>query len=197
MASLRFLWSNRSKFSVNSKQFYKVWGKRLLSFPELLQRNYRRWKLVQQGATVHETAEIGEVIIDGHKDYLTVGSFAFLGRVTIALHCPVSIGNCVCINDGVRILSASHDVLDPKWTQTSAEIVIDDYAWIGVGAIILPGVHLGYGSVVGAGAVVSKSVAPGEIVVGNPAKAVTKTRSTRLDYNPCEFLTPNRAWLVG
>lgn len=197
MASLSFLWSHRSKFSINSKQFYRAWGKRLFSLPELMQRNYRRWKLVTQGADIHETAEIGEVIVDGNKEFLTVGSYTFLGRVTIALHCPVSIGNRVCINDGVRILSASHDVLDPVWTLTRAEIIIDDYAWIGIGAMILPGVHIGYGAVVGAGAVVSKSVAPGEIVVGNPAKAITKTRAAQLDYNPCEFLSANRAWLIS
>ena len=75
--------------------------------------------------------------------------------------------------------------------------MIEDYAWIGTGAMILPGVCIGRGAVFGAGAVVSKSVAPGAIVVGNPAKPISKSRCEIFDYNPCEFLAANRAWLVG
>ena len=62
--------------------------------------------------------------------------------------------------------------------------------------MILPGVYLGRGAVVGAGAVVSKSVTPDSIVIGNPAKPINKVRTQVLGYNPCEFLAANRAWLV-
>ena len=51
--------------------------------------------------------------------------------------------------------------------------------------------------VIGARAVVSKSVEAGAIVVGNPAKPVNRIRCNELNYNPCEFLAANRAWLVG
>ena len=197
MASLHYLWTHRVQPPTGSKEFYRAWGKRILSFPELIQRNRQRSSLVRKGAKIHETAEIGEVVTEGNKKHLSIGAFSFLGQVTIALHCSIKIGDKVCINDGVRILSASHDVLDPKWSHIRAEILIDDYAWIGTGAIILPGVHLGRGAVVGAGAVVSKSVAAGGIVVGNPARSIAKTRALQLDYNPCEFLAANRAWLIG
>lgn len=197
MASLHYLWTNRAKFSINSVKFYRAWAKRILSFPELVTRNKNRRKLTKQGATIHELAEIGEANIGGPKRYLSIDALSFIGRVEIALHCSVSIGKCVCINDGVQILSASHDVSDPKWNHVRAEIIIDDYVWIGTNAMILPGVHLGRGAVVGAGAVVSKSVAAGAIVVGNPARPTSKIRSSVLDYNPCEFLVANRAWLLG
>lgn len=197
MASLSYLWQHRAKFPLNSKAFYRAWGKRLLSYGELRLRNHNRSILTAAGSRIHETAEIGQVIVEGNKKYLTIGSFSFLGKVTIDLHCAVNIGERVCINDGVRILSASHDVLDPQWRHIKAEIFIEDYAWIGTGALILPGVCIGRGAVVGAGAVVSKSVAPGLIVVGNPAKPISKSRCEKLDYNPCEFLAANRAWLIG
>ncbi|MBC6609132.1 acyltransferase [Hymenobacter sp. BT188] len=197
MASLTYLWQHRAKFAVGSKKFYRAWGKRLLSYAELRKRNRNRLRLIAAGAQIHETAEIGEVTLEGNKRCLTIGDFTFIGKVTIALHCAVRIGNRVCINDGVQILSASHDVLDPKWRLTKGEIVIEDYAWIGTGAFILPGVCIGRGAVVGAGAVVSKSVAPGAIVVGNPAKPISKSRCKTFDYNPCEFLAANRAWLLG
>lgn len=197
MASLRYLWKHRVKFDVSSTEFYRVWGKRLFSFPELAHRNRQRTRLVDQGATIHETAEIGEVTVEGNRKNLEIGAFSFLGKVTIALHTLVKIGERVCINDGVRLLSASHDVMDPQWRHVKGEIVIEDFAWIGTGAIILPGVRIGRGAVVGAGAVVSKSVAPNGIVVGNPAKPIAKSRDIEFDYNPCEFLAANRAWLVG
>jgi acetyltransferase-like isoleucine patch superfamily enzyme len=197
MASLSYLWKHRVTFPLRSIQFYRVWGKRIFTLPELIHRNRMRLALAKEGAKIHETVEVGGVKIGGHKSNLTVGAFSFIGQVTVALHCCVKIGEKVCINDGVQILSGSHDVLDPEWRNISAEIIIDDYAWIGTGAIILPGVHIGRGAVVGAGAVVSKSVAAGAIVVGNPAKPISKTRSEKLDYNPCAFLAANRAWLVG
>lgn len=195
MASFRYLWINRVKFSFGSKRFFKAWGKRAFSLPEMIKRNYRRWALVRKGASINENSEIGKVTVDGHKNKLTVGAFSFLGQVIIALHDEVKIGEKVCINDGVRIFTASHDISDPCWNHKKGKVIIEDYAWIASGAIILPGVHIGRGAVVGAGAVVSKSVMAGNIVVGNPARPTSKLRNEVLDYNPCEFLAGNQAWL--
>ena len=113
------------------------------------------------------------------------------------LHDVVEIGSNVCINDGVRILTATHDVNDPDWKHIKKRIVIEDYAWIATDAILLPGVTIGRGAVVGAGAVVSKSVLSGVVVAGNPARETGKIRPENLRYNACEFLAANRAWLVG
>lgn len=60
-------------------------------------------------------------------------------------------------------------------------MIISDRAWIAYRAIILPGVTIGEGAVVGAGAVVMKDVEPYTIVGGNPAKVIKK-RSLDLDY---------------
>ncbi len=197
MASLSYLWENRAKFPLGSTKFYKAWAKRLLLLADVVRRNRRRLKLTQNGASIHNSAEIGEVKVDGNNNNLTIGKLSFLGKTYIALHDQVTIGDFVCINDGVEILTASHDVEDPDWKLIKNSITIEDYAWIGTGAMILPGVRIGKGAVVGARAVVSKSVLPGSIVVGNPAKPVKKTRPKELNYNPCEFLAANRAWLVG
>ncbi|MBG9377069.1 acyltransferase [Panacibacter sp. DH6] len=197
MASIGYLWRNRARFSPASARFYKAWAKRVHALPSLLQRNYRRSKLTGKGATIHETAEIGEVTVQGHKKHLHIGRLSFLGRVMIALHDDVIIGEKVCINDGVEILTASHDIADPEWKHVKAKIVIEDYAWIGTGALLLPGVTIGKGAVVGARAVVTKSVPPGVVVAGNPAKPLQRKRSEELVYDPCEFLAANRAWLKG
>lgn len=195
MASLKYLWKNRMKSKLFSKSFFKSWAKRLLTFPELMKNNNRRKKLINNGADIAETAEIGIVSINGRKNNLSIDDFSTLGKVEIALHDKVTIGKYVCINDGVIILSASHDVSDPLWQHKKAPIYIGDYAWIATNAIILPGVTIGKGAVVGAGAVVSKNVNDYSIVIGNPAKEIEKKRTEKLHYNPCEFLATNNAWL--
>jgi maltose O-acetyltransferase len=197
MASFFYLWRNRVKYPFCSYQFFKVWAKRLLSLNELQKRNRRRRKLIVHGAVIAPTAEIGDAIIGRKRTNFKVGEFSFIGRVQVALHEKVIIGNHVCVNDGVQILTASHDISDPLWQHLKKSIIIDDYVWIATNAIILPGVHIGRGAVIGAGAVVSKDVDPYAIVVGNPAKPINKKRCTELNYNPCEFLAANRAWLIG
>jgi acetyltransferase-like isoleucine patch superfamily enzyme len=195
MASLKYLWKNRVKSRLFSKSFFISWAKRFLTFSELIRNNRRRNNLINNGATIAATAEIGIVTINGKKDNLVIDDFSTLGRVEIALHDKVTIGKYVCINDGVVILSASHDVLDPLWRHKKAPVFIGDYAWIATNAIILPGVSIGKGAVVGAGAVVSKNVNNYTIVTGNPAKEIEKKRTDVLNYNPCEFLATNNAWL--
>lgn len=194
MASLGYLWKNRSKYSFLSKAYLKSWAKRMFSIKQLLVRNFRRIQLIKKGAAISKTAEIGDVSFMGKKSNLRIGNFSFLGRVRIALHNKVEIGNYVCINDGVELLTASHDVRDSEWTQLSSPITINDYVWIATNAIILPGVTIGKGAVIGAGAVVSKDVESFSIVIGNPAIVLQKKRIKKLTYNPCEFVAANRAW---
>jgi maltose O-acetyltransferase len=66
-------------------------------------------------------------------------------------------------------------------------VVIGDHAWIGYRALVLPGVTIGEGGVVAAGAVVTKDVPPYAIVAGNPARVVgqrTRDLTYELDYRP-------------
>jgi len=58
-----------------------------------------------------------------------------------------------------------------------APVTIEDYVWIGHRAIIMPGVTIGRGAVVAAGAVVTKSVPPMSIVAGVPAKIIGQRHS--------------------
>ena len=96
-----------------------------------------------------------------------------------------------------KVLTPSHDVYDSRWKHANCKIMIENYVWIRTSAMILPGFVIGRGAVIGARAVVSKSVPTANIVVGNPARSIAKTRPTNLNYNPCEFLAANRAWVFG
>lgn len=55
-----------------------------------------------------------------------------------------------------------------------SEVVIGKNVWIGANVVVLKGVHIGDGAVIGAGSVVTKDVAKGSVVVGNPAREVEK-----------------------
>lgn len=60
-----------------------------------------------------------------------------------------------------------------NWRRQNKSVIEND-VWIGHGAIIMPGVHIGTGAVIGSGAVVTKDVGPYEIAVGVPAKVIKK-----------------------
>jgi acetyltransferase-like isoleucine patch superfamily enzyme len=88
------------------------------------------------------------------------------------------IGNYVLIAPNVSILAISHkfsdrDIPIAKQGNTNADpVVIEDDVWIGRNAIILPGIKLGKGAIVGAGAVVTKNVPEYKIVGGVPARII-------------------------
>lgn len=88
------------------------------------------------------------------------------------------IGNYVMIAPHVAILSSSHNYQHTDIPMTlqgenkNNPPTIEDDVWIGRNAIILPGVTVGRGSIVGAGAVVNKNVLPWSVVGGVPAKLI-------------------------
>jgi maltose O-acetyltransferase len=89
------------------------------------------------------------------------------------LNADITIGNNVAVAHHVVLVTTTHEIgtaarRSGHWT--SAPIKIGDGCWIGARATILPGVTIGAGSIVAAGAVVSKDVAPNTLVGGVPAK---------------------------
>jgi len=176
-------------------EFFRTWAKRVLTFSTLLKTAFNRWRLVRRGACIADDACIGEGEFSGRAPHLSVGASSFIGRASIMLHEDVNIGAHVCINDRVIILTATHDVGDPQWRHIKKPVIIGDFAWISTGATILPGVEIGRGAVVGAAAVVTKSVPAYGIAVGNPAVLLKKMRTPELRYSPVRFLAFQDAWL--
>lgn len=93
----------------------------------------------------------------------------------------ITIGENVSISSEVCILTADHDLQSYDFIGRLRPVTIEDYAFIGTRAMILPGVTLGQGCAVAAGAVVTKSVPPFTIVAGVPAKSIGM-RQTNLQY---------------
>jgi len=94
----------------------------------------------------------------------------------------IAIGCNVSISAGVTILTASHDPYSENFAGYERGVTVSDYAWIGTNALILPGVDIGEGAVIAAGAVVTSSVPPYAIVAGVPARRIG-SRNERLQYN--------------
>jgi acetyltransferase-like isoleucine patch superfamily enzyme len=93
----------------------------------------------------------------------------------------IFIGENVSISQEVMILSADHDLDSPAFIGRERPVYIEDYAWIGSRAIIMPGVTVGKGAVVAAGAVVTRSVEPYTVVAGVPAKKI-RMRPEGINY---------------
>ncbi len=138
---------------------------------------------------------ISPSVIEGRLAQLAIGDDCAIGRVKIQLHAAVTIGDCVVINDGCELLTGTHDVNSAHWELIAKPITVEDYAWIATGAMLLPGVTVGRGAVVAAGAVVTKSVPPLEIVGGNPARPIGRRGVDQFDYRPSASVALFEAWL--
>ncbi|MBN1844586.1 MAG: acyltransferase [Sedimentisphaerales bacterium] len=93
----------------------------------------------------------------------------------------ITIGNDVSIAHNVSVLSFEHDIGDLNVPIKDAPclprpVVIEDDVWIGAGARILGGVRIGTGSVIGAGAVVTRDVPAYSLAVGVPARPIRSRR---------------------
>nr|WP_314420901.1 DapH/DapD/GlmU-related protein [uncultured Erwinia sp.] len=133
-----------------------------------------------------------EVLANSQMEYSTLGDFSYVGE-----YCSVadaSIGKFVAIANSVRIGAPNHPMerpsqhritYCPEYYSASAvrdagffsrrrddKVIIGHDVWIGHAAIVLPGVTIGDGAVIAAGAVVSKNVEPYTIVGGVPAKTI-------------------------
>ena len=132
-----------------------------------------RLRLVLRGRNIigHRTVFQGSATIEfGDRSFCA-------GNCVFAANAGIKIGRNVMIADAVSIRDTDHgfkslDMPMIDQSTSTGAVTIDDDVWIGHGAIILKGVHIGKGSIVAAGAVVTKSVGAGEIVGGVPATRI-------------------------
>ena len=102
---------------------------------------------------------------------LAIGDDVFIAEdVVLDARGGISIGASTSINSGVQIWTAQHDWRAPDFDYVDAPVRIGHHAWISARAVILPGVTVGDGAVVAAGAVVTRDVEPWTLVGGNPAR---------------------------
>ena len=116
-----------------------------------------------------------------HVDYgrnIFVGADSFVNYGTVFLDiCPIRIGPRAQIGPYVQFLTADHPrdaAARAAGTEWGRPITVGADVWIGGGAILLPGVRVGDGAIIGAGAVVTRDVAAGATVAGNPARPIKR-----------------------
>lgn len=122
--------------------------------------------------TVLQTGSDGELIIGSGTHIQPRCQFS-------AYKGPIKIGSNVEIGPNCAFYSYNHGVdpgkrLREQPVTTRGGIMIDDDAWLGFGVIVLDGVHIGKGSVVGAGSVVTNDIPADGIAAGTPARVIRK-----------------------
>ena len=109
-------------------------------------------------------------------DHVVINEYAILQAHPEA---HIKIGNRVHISYGVLILTASLALQNEFYCDEheAKSVVIEDDVWIAAKAIVLPGIRVGTGAVVAAGAVVTHDVEPNTVVAGIPAKPIRNLKS--------------------
>jgi acetyltransferase-like isoleucine patch superfamily enzyme len=135
----------------------------------------------------------------GKGSSIHMGAFFYENNLEIGQNCCINrkchldcrgkiiIKNNVSISPDCVLITGSHNINSKSFEYTSGNITINDYVWLGTRAMILPGVEVGEGAVICAGAVVTKNVEPYQIVGGVPAKVIGE-RGKGLDYSNSWFL---------
>lgn len=114
----------------------------------------------------------------GGEGGIGIGARVYIGPNSVLFGAGgITIGDAVQISPGVVISSHQHTFAEPgveirDQPISFAPVIVERDVWIGANATILPGVRVGAGSVIGAGAVVTRDVPAGSVAVGVPAKVV-------------------------
>lgn len=114
---------------------------------------------------------------------LQIGNGTFINSgVSIGACLSITIGDHCQIGPRVLIMDNDfHTAGDPLRRPRSEPVVLEDSVWVGAGAMILKGVHIGRAASIGAGSVVTRDVPAGAVVAGVPARPLGPSVSRRKD----------------
>ncbi len=138
----------------------------------------RRIMLMGMGCRIGKNCELEPGIDVGFRPDIIIGNHCQINK-NVQIKNAV-IGNFVMIASGCVLLDRMHNsanIAQPMILQgESAKIppIINDNVWLGQNVIVMPGIEIGEGAIVGAGAVVTSNVKPFTIVGGVPAKLIRK-----------------------
>jgi maltose O-acetyltransferase len=132
---------------------------------------------IGKGATIHTGARFY------NPKNIVIGRDTIVGEgVVLDGRDKLVIGNHVAIASEVMIYNSEHNINHEDFVAQNSPVIIEDYCFLGPRVIILPGVKIGYGAIIAAGAVVTKEVPPFAIVAGVPAKIIGERKNKHLAY---------------
>ncbi len=149
--------------------------------------HFRRFKYRLVGMKIGKGSSIHMYTRFYNPRNIKVGEDTIIGESAVldGRH-RLTIGNHVDIASEVMIYNSEHNVESKHFAAVeeivTAPVTIEDYVFIGPRAIILPGVTIGHGAVVAAGAVVTRDVPPFAIVGGVPARIIGERKQKELNY---------------
>ena len=179
MANL-ILQNYTNRHSLKSKILRVMWNVTWLVLARWTPRGnlFRPWRIALLklfGAKVKWSSNVLPSCKIWYPPNLTMGEYACLSEdVDCYTVAPIVIGDQATISQGVKLCTAGHDITSKIMELTYKPITIGANAWIAGWSILLPGVSIGEGAVVAAGAVVTRDVEPWTVVGGNPAKVLKK-----------------------
>lgn len=142
----------------------------------------RKHALLVCGLTIAPDAQLygwNEIRSPGN---ISIGAGSTIGRDAILDgRYGIIIGASVNLSSEVALWTAQHDLTSRTFDVEGAPIRVGDFAWLSFRSTVLPGVTVGEGAVVAAGAIVTRDVAPYVIVGGAPARPIGE-RPRDLDY---------------
>ena len=147
---------------------------------------YKRYKIRRYLKKNYPKVEIGRDFIFEKFNSIVFKGYCYIGPESYwAAIGGIEIGDNVIFGPRTTLWTYNHNYNSKESIPYGGDdifgkIVIEDNVWVGLGAVILPGVIIGEGAVIGAGSVVANDISSCSIVVGNPAKEVKKRNLT--DY---------------
>jgi acetyltransferase-like isoleucine patch superfamily enzyme len=139
----------------------------------IVKTQFMKW----HGAVLGKSIKFGRGLWIDHFDKITIGNNVFFNYgCQLNSAGGIQIDDNVLIGPGVTILSANHDIKRDQLMRFGRAILkqvhVEKNVWLGARCILTPGVIIGEGSVVAAGAVVTKNVPAYKVVGGVPAKII-------------------------
>lgn len=184
----RFIQNNCKSFWLNLKYYlynncltyFPCYRIRILYLRHIIGISIGRDTFIHMGCFFEGNAMfIGNNTVIGRNCYFGCGS----GGIGV-----LTIKNNVSITAQTYIICTTHLINSPVFEAVSKDVVIEDYAWIGARAMILPGVKIGRGSVLGSASTATKDIPDYSVYAGTPAIKIgdrTKELNYNLLYFPC------------
>ncbi len=167
--TLSILFNNFKLLRIKKRRFSSIIGRGLV-----INGRFREKIAIGKNVSIGRCCRLGNTFEEGNG--IVLGDNCYIQDYFTAIDGNITIHNNCLIASNVSIFGANHsiDIEDKFQTMIRGDVEIGEYTWIGEKAIILPNVTIGNNCIIGAGSVVTKSIPPYSIAVGNPAKVVKK-----------------------